>query len=793
MSKLYDLNRIGHCLQTAIIRLKREVEMKFYGPDEVLEAEKAARAEEVGELHEKIELEIRARKNLEAMLLKQKKSTELQNAEYGSQIDTHLLNFQMMVACKAEADEKNASLSEQRRLLIKEVKRARSKLTETEASLEQVEGINTKLTSAVTALQAELAEVKRTLADQTAQARVAQLEAEKRQQAAINTAVLAALDAVRKENSNSTGTSEADHSAETNLPAGVGGEITLSSASTSSDTQDTATTTETAKDASEDLINTEKAYISPREVELLLLESQAIVSKLQPIYNNNTNRQRRTSSGSGSGIGTPPGSLSTCNSDSNLTLAIPGDRPNSTDSASATPQTPMDLKGLGWLSPEQEKLVDSRIQLHQQQRPAVEAQYKYLETSERTAVSEGAVAGTAAGVAVAATSAASTESSSAETESTLSAASMAASSASAAASSTFSMFSGAMSMLSSTASATLHSATGQEETPSANNSQKRTPKGIISSIFLAEKDKPAAVEGEDSTAAEEEQGEEEDPERLPSAMRLNCLRCAGTVEGPKYSTCKCSVPALMPEDLQSSSTFSMGMGGMGGSSSSAWGFSMLSKSSSAFVGGLAKASQVTQSNVESLMKAAKSAQQAPSAGSGGENAGAAKDKNAEGYMFYNSMVSSPVPAPTTAPTDSENNVGNSAAITDSTASETSAASQEVPPEQDLWNYFIGSKGAKTEEKANSDADAATVEKEDLSLSTEKNSIEDVPSSTEFSKNESSSAEEVEVSPGAVESSSGAIIATGESALVTDLGGEEEVQSCDVEEAGPELDSNVAFI
>jgi hypothetical protein len=32
-------------------------------------------------------------------------------------------------------------------------------------------------------------------------------------------------------------------------------------------------------------------------------------------------------------------------------------------------------------------------------------------------------------------------------------------------------------------------------------------------------------------------------------MKLICLRCKGTVEGPKFSTCKCSVPALSPDDL----------------------------------------------------------------------------------------------------------------------------------------------------------------------------------------------------------------------------------------------------
>lgn len=38
-------------------------------------------------------------------------------------------------------------------------------------------------------------------------------------------------------------------------------------------------------------------------------------------------------------------------------------------------------------------------------------------------------------------------------------------------------------------------------------------------------------------------------DRAPVAKRMQCLRCTGSVEGPKYSTCQCPVPALQPADL----------------------------------------------------------------------------------------------------------------------------------------------------------------------------------------------------------------------------------------------------
>lgn len=40
------------------------------------------------------------------------------------------------------------------------------------------------------------------------------------------------------------------------------------------------------------------------------------------------------------------------------------------------------------------------------------------------------------------------------------------------------------------------------------------------------------------------------PDRAPASSRLSCLRCGGSVEGPKYSTCRCLVPALRIDDLK---------------------------------------------------------------------------------------------------------------------------------------------------------------------------------------------------------------------------------------------------
>lgn len=46
----------------------------------------------------------------------------------------------------------------------------------------------------------------------------------------------------------------------------------------------------------------------------------------------------------------------------------------------------------------------------------------------------------------------------------------------------------------------------------------------------------------------------DNPVSSPAEIKLRCLRCQGTVEGPKYSTCKCAIPALCHDDLEHGDT-----------------------------------------------------------------------------------------------------------------------------------------------------------------------------------------------------------------------------------------------
>lgn len=144
-------------------------------------------------------------------------------------------------------------------------------------------------------------------------------------------------------------------------------------------------------------------------------------------------------------------------------------------------------------------------------------------------------------------------------------------------------------------------------TPEPQNN-RRSSLSMISSMFTSKSATPSSTKKDDHSDHNEpfttksETGkpffsspldeEDSNDERLPTAMRLQCLRCKGTVEGPKFSTCKCAIPALTPDDVPNN----------GGTLNILSG--MLSKSSSVaggLAGGLMKATAVTASSVTGLV------------------------------------------------------------------------------------------------------------------------------------------------------------------------------------------------
>jgi hypothetical protein len=81
-----------------------------------------------------------------------------------------------------------------------------------------------------------------------------------------------------------------------------------------------------------------------------------------------------------------------------------------------------------------------------------------------------------------------------------------------------------------------------QQQPSAGSSSSRRPSLMqsLGSVFRRPNQQQLQEEEDDS------------PSSSSSEFKMRCYRCQGTVEGPKYSTCKCPVPAMCPEDVKPS-------------------------------------------------------------------------------------------------------------------------------------------------------------------------------------------------------------------------------------------------
>jgi regulator of replication initiation timing len=101
----------------------------------------------------KMENEQIARKNLEALILKERKENERKIKEAEAQNDNITLNFQMAVAAKTSSETKLTTLTDQKKLLVKEVKQLRKKLEELTTNNEEMKVLNDRLLKAASALK----------------------------------------------------------------------------------------------------------------------------------------------------------------------------------------------------------------------------------------------------------------------------------------------------------------------------------------------------------------------------------------------------------------------------------------------------------------------------------------------------------------------------------------------------------------------------------------------------------------------------------------------------------------
>lgn len=104
-------------------------------------------------LETQLEDEKLTRKSLEATLTQERKDAEMKVRELRAEIDKANLNMQMAIATKTLAEEKTSTLHAQKKVLVKEVKSQRTKLEQSTESLSTLKSLNDRLTTAVGVLQ----------------------------------------------------------------------------------------------------------------------------------------------------------------------------------------------------------------------------------------------------------------------------------------------------------------------------------------------------------------------------------------------------------------------------------------------------------------------------------------------------------------------------------------------------------------------------------------------------------------------------------------------------------------
>lgn len=369
------------------------------------------------EAERRIEQEQQGRRNLEAVIIKDRREAERRVHDIETQIETVNMNFQMAVAGKMSMESKNSTLLEQKKLLVTEVKKLRRKVDDSASNMEDLKALNDKLSAAALALQQQLRDAQEKIDSQAAA-----------------------------------------------LAANANGKVR--SESMSSESRDSDFTRE--------------------QVDELLAFNDRMLANL-------------AAGGSASpGEGEKPSSVEEGE-----------DRAHEEHASWDLPQTSM--KDMEWISDEQNKLMQQRLAANDGQGVSPAAFRHHAGSPVQTAEAEHAGRRSSMSMLMGMTKA-------------IGMSSEAPTGPHAAPQKRSSMFSSILG--------------------GGDDSKSETSSHHSSGSFFSPFSSQSAHAAEPVTPED----------RMPSAYRMNCLRCQGTVEGPKYSTCKCATPALVPEDLATSSS-----------------------------------------------------------------------------------------------------------------------------------------------------------------------------------------------------------------------------------------------
>lgn len=494
-----DVNRTGVALKARIIELKNIFREKLDQAGRRFEAELQDHSDALNGLKAQLENEEMARRNLEALRLKERREFELKLQDADLQVANINVNLQMAIASKEDVEIRASTLQDQKKLLVKEVRHMRKRLDETQSLLDEMKAMNAKLVENAELMKKELEEQQERMLTQR----------------------------------------------ESSV---TGGDVTP--------------TTESDRESSHS-----SHFAKTTTVEKLFADNQSLLSRLS------TESQQRSNGLADdedeNGRKTPPRPtpeaihIDKFTADHHTAAFGSHSRRSSVatddgnDDRSSWDMPPVALRELGWLTEHQSKLLEKRIA----DRPEVLEHATPVPTqppqNRRSSLSilSGVTKAVFGDSSVDATPTSSTPA--------------------------------PVPKRSSLISSVFGSAT--KETPAPT-----TPVASASSSLTGSTETSSSSVTSSSAGFFASPFHDDETGRLPVTMRLTCLRCKGSVEGPKFSTCKCAVPAMSPDDLATpaSSTTSSALTALTG---------MFSKGSSVaggIAGGFVKA---TSHSVEGLI------------------------------------------------------------------------------------------------------------------------------------------------------------------------------------------------
>ena len=164
MSSLYDTNRVGQYLEQRVIDMRTQFESLSTRYAETIDAIESDRVhslqEEIYSLKYAVELEREKNIHLESELVVARQEHRSEVEQLRSKMDILSTHFQLSVASRVLSEKKRVMATDQKRVLVKEVRGLRSRLDSSTDAVLQLMEANAKLSDAVRCLEIQVSDLK---------------------------------------------------------------------------------------------------------------------------------------------------------------------------------------------------------------------------------------------------------------------------------------------------------------------------------------------------------------------------------------------------------------------------------------------------------------------------------------------------------------------------------------------------------------------------------------------------------------------------------------------------------